>query len=294
MDVIDFHAHFFPERLYKAIWDWFETHGWPIKYQVQADEAARLLKAQGVSRYVVLNYSHKPGMSESLNAWTHEFASRHREAIPFGAIHPEEENVPGLLDRCFRDYGFKGLKFHTHVTGISPDNPKMFPVYEKVLEHDRVLLIHSGNGPSLRGYKESTSHVSGAGLTRRMLERYPDLKVVIPHLGFDEPDEFFMMMEEFPNLRMDTTMVVAGFFPIEIPWEKIETFSDRILYGSDFPNIPYEADTEIRAILNSPLSEGAKRAILGGNAGRLLGLPMGPSASSLGKKAGTTGTSIGD
>jgi hypothetical protein len=272
-EVIDFHTHFFPEKLYRAIWDWFETHGWPVKYQVQADEAARLLVAQGVSRYVVLNYAHKPGMSEPLNAWTREFASRHPEAIPFGAIHPEEENVSGLLERCFRDYGFKGLKFHTHVAGIRPDDPKMFPVYEKILEHGRVLLIHSGNGPSLKGYRETTKDVSGAAFTRAMLRRFSGLKVVVPHLGFDEPDEFFALMEEFPNLRMDTTMVTAGFFPIEVPWEKIEKFSGRILYGSDFPNIPYEAGTEIRAIRSSPLSEKARRSILGENAKRLLEIP---------------------
>lgn len=270
--LIDFHTHFFPERLYAAIWQWFETHGWPITYQVQADEAARLLLAQGVSRYVVLNYSHKPGMSESLNAWTHEFAQTHPEAIPFGAIHPEEDDAPGLLERCFKDYGFRGIKFHTHVTGIRPDDKKMYPIYEKIMKYDRVLLIHSGNGPSLKGYKETTGHVSGAAFTRAMLKRFPDLKVVVPHLGFDEPDEFFAMMEEFSNLWLDTTMVVAGFFPIEIPWEKIEKFSDRILYGSDFPNIPYEATTERRAIEASPLSQDAKEKILGRNALRLLKL----------------------
>ncbi|HSA59896.1 MAG TPA: amidohydrolase family protein [bacterium] len=271
-DIIDFHTHFFPEKLCKAIWEWFETHGWPIKYQVQAEETARLLKEQGVSRYVVLNYSHKAGMSESLNAWTHAFARRHPEAIPFGAIHPEEGNVPGLLDRCFREYGFKGLKFHTHVTGIRPDDERMFPVYEKILEHDRVLLIHSGGGPSLKGYKETTKDVSGAAFTRNMLKRYPGMKVVVPHLGFDEPDEFFELMEEFPNLRMDTTMVVAGYFPIPIPWEKIERFSDRIFYGSDFPNIPYDAGIEMAAIRSSPLSREAKLGILGGNAALWLNL----------------------
>ena len=269
-DIIDFHAHFFPEKLYKAIWGWFETYGWSIRYQVQAEEAARLLKGLGVDRYVVLNYSHKPGISASLNAWTHEFAKTHSEAIPFGAIHPEDEDVSGLLDRCFCDYGFKGVKFHTHVTGVRPDDERMFPIYEKVIEHDRILLIHSGTGPSLKGYKEKTMHMSGAEFTGKMLKRFPQMKVVVPHLGFDESDAFFAMMEKFPNLWMDTTMVVAGFFPVEIPWEMIEKFSDRVLYGSDFPNIPYEADTEIRALLFSPLSETAKRKILSENARKLL------------------------
>lgn len=269
-DIIDFHTHFFPEKLYKAIWQWFETNGWPIKYQVQADDAAKLLLNQGVSRYVVLNYSHKAGMSESLNEWTHAFAQNHPEAIPFGAIHPVDDNVKGLLERCFRDYRFQGIKFHTHVSGIRPDDRRMIPIYETIMKYDRVLLIHSGCGPSLKGYRETTAHVSGAAFTRAMLKRFPDLKVVVPHLGFDEPDEFFAMMEEFPNLWLDTTMVVAGFFPVEVPWGKIEQFSDRILYGSDFPNIPYDGLTEIRAIESSPLTKEAKDKIFFQNAMRLL------------------------
>ena len=272
MDVIDSHVHLFPERLFQAIWDWFQKHGWQVRYQVQAEEAARLLKEQGVSRYVLLNYSHKPGMSESLNAWTHNFCKTHPEAVPFGAIHPDEENVEALLDRCFRDYGFFGLKFHTHVTGIRPDDERMFPVYDKLLEFDRILMLHSGVGPSLGGYKEHTQDVSGVQLTRNFLKRYPGLRVIVPHLGADEIDEFFGLMEEFPNLRMDTTMVVAGFFPFKIPWDKIEKFSDRILYGSDFPNIPYEMTRELKAIQNSPLSEKSKRSILFENAKGLLGI----------------------
>ena len=68
------------------------------------------------------------------------------------------------------------------------------------------------------------------------------------------------------------TMAVAGYFPFAIPWKKIEKFSDRILYGSDFPNIPYEMTTEIRAIQEALISEKAKKAILSGNARKLFGV----------------------
>lgn len=267
--VIDSHVHLFPERLFRAIWKWFDHHGWLVRYRVQADEAVRLLKETGIDRFVLLNYAHKPGISEALNAWTHEYAKGCPEAIPFGAIHPEEDDVPGLLDRCFRDYGFYGLKFHCHVTGIRPDDERMFPIYEKVLEYDRLITIHSGAGPSLEGYRETTKEISGAEFTRKFLRRFPKLKVIVPHLGADEFDAFFDLMAEFPNFRMDTTMALAGYFPIEIPWEKIETFSDRILYGSDFPNIPYDLTTELKAIRSSCLSPEAQEKVLFRNAAAL-------------------------
>ena len=270
--IIDSHVHLFPEPLFKAIWKWFKNNGWPVRYQVQAEEAVRLLKEAGIDRFVLLNYAHKPGISEALNAWTREFSKTCPEAIPFGAIHPEDEDVAGLLDRCFGDYGFYGLKFHCHVAGIRPDDERMFPIYEKLIEYDRVLTIHSGAGPSLGGYREKEAAVSGASVTRRFLKKFPKLKVIVPHLGADEFDEFFDLMEEFPNLRMDTTMALAGYFPMAIPWEKIEAYADRILYGSDFPNIPYEMRTEVAAIRSSGLSKEAKEKILFENAARLFGI----------------------
>lgn len=270
--VIDFHVHLFPDRLFRAIWDWFEKHGWSVKYKINADEVVQRLKEQGIERFVLLNYSHKSGMSAALNAWTHEFCRKYPSIIPFGAIHPEEADVSGELRRCFTEYGFRGLKFHCHVAGTRPDDERMFPIYESLMEHDRLLMLHSGVGPSLKGYRETTKDVSGAIFTRNMLKRFPNLKVIVPHLGADEFEAFFGLMDEFPNLYLDTTMVVAGFFPFEIPWGLIERFSERILYGSDFPNIPYDMSSEIRAIRSSPLSETAQERILFRNAKKLLGL----------------------
>ncbi len=271
MQIIDAHVHLFPDPLFRAIWRWFDRNGWKVRYRVFSDELVRLLKGQGIGRFFLLNYAHKPGMSEALNVWTHEFSQKCPEAIPFGAVHPDDKEPARILDRCFRDFGFHGIKFHCHVTGIRPDDERMFPIYEKICEYDRLLTIHSGIGPSLKGYRETTRSISGASFTRNLLKRFGGLKVIVPHLGADEIDLFFDLMEEFPNLRLDTTMAFSHYFPLEIPWEKIERFSDRILYGSDFPNIPYEMSTEVNEIRASPLSEAAREKILFRNALELVG-----------------------
>lgn len=271
MKIIDAHAHFFPDPLYKAIWKWFERHGWQVRYQVMADEAVTLLRSQGISRFTVLNYAHKAGMSEALNHWTYEFCQKYPEAIPFGAVH-QDDDIPKVLDTCFRRYHFHGIKFHCHVAAIPPDDELLFPLYEGIIQHDKVLTLHAGNGPSLEGYKEKTAKVSGARRVRKVLQRYPNLKLIMPHLGAEEFDAFFDLMEEFPNLWMDTTMICSGYFPNKIPWKNLEKFSSRILYGSDFPNIPYEMTTEAKNIQASILSPEAKKNILCKNAIRLLKL----------------------
>ena len=271
--IIDSHIHLFPNRLFDAVWKWFDDHAWPIQYKIYADEVVEQLSQHGIDRFLVLNYAHKAGISASLNEWTHQFCRKYPQAVPLGTIHPDDENRDTLLERCFTDYGFYGLKFHTHVASIRPDDERMFPIYEKLIEHDKILVLHAGNGPSLHGYKETTKQVSGAEFVATVLERYPELKLIIPHLGAEEFTDFFQLMEQYPNLWMDTTMVVGGFFPHPIMWDQIERFADRILYGSDFPNIPYDLMTEVRAIQDSPLSDAAKANLLYGNAQRLLQLP---------------------
>ena len=78
-------------------------------------------------------------------------------------------------------------------------------------------------------------------------------------------------MEEHENLWMDTTMTLAKYFVNQPSLERIEEFSDRILYGSDAPNVPYDLDTELNNIREAFPVEIQKKLFFE-NAQRLLGL----------------------
>jgi len=106
-----------------------------------------------------------------------------------------------------------------------------------------------------------------------ILKHYPNLKLVIPHLGTEEMDEFFDLMEEHKNLWMDTTMMLAGYFPNQPSLKKIEKLSDRILYGSDTPNIPYPLDVEMKNI-KKWFSKDVQEKLFFKNAQKLLGFTI--------------------
>ena len=248
MTVIDFHTHLFPDKLFKAIWGYFDKYGWAIQHKIFADELIQRLTSIGVSNVVLLNYAHKPGMSQGLNQWTREFADRHPNVIPFGAIHPQDEDRDGILTQCFEEYGFYGLKLHALVLKLAVDAPVFFPIYEKMEENGKILMLHAGNGPGSGGSGTANLDIAGAKRVKVILKRYPNMKLVIPHLGTDEVDAFFDLMEEYGNLWMDTTMMLADYFPKRPSLRRIEILSDRILYGSDAPNIPYPLETEIMNI----------------------------------------------
>jgi hypothetical protein len=94
----------------------------------------------------------------------------------------------------------------------------------------------------------------------------------VPHLGFDEISAYKKLIEKYDNLWLDTTMILAGYFPVK---DKIELDSfriDRIMYGSDFPNIPYAWDRELKRLKESGLPWDKLEWILKKSAVNFLGL----------------------
>lgn len=269
--VFDAHVHIFPDKLYKAIRTWFDANAWNFHLAGPVESLLESYLEREVSEVLLLPYSHKPGVSEELNFFTRSLVNRYRGVSGLAAIHPYDDNPEEILEKAFDDYGLKGVKLHTHVMCIPPDDESMFPIYETVIRKNGVVLNHAGKEPSIDAYGMDVRSISGAERVENVLKRYPEMKMIIPHLGMNESDVFFRMLDAYPNLYLDTTMVVGGFFDVDMEPEKLEAYSDRILYGTDYPHIPYEVETEVKALVNMGLSEQCLRRILYENAAALLG-----------------------
>jgi len=276
--LIDFHTHLFPNKLLDALWRWFEKNAWPIEYKQYVEDLVPFLKRQGVERCVHLHYPHKAGMSEALNLWARELEAKYPDfVIPFGSVHPDDEHPEKILRQCFEEFRFKGLKIHCHVQKVAPEDPRLVPVYEMCEAYRKILLIHCGTGPHFKdrpfeGYGYDVTTVSGVRLFEKVIRKYPNMTFVVPHLGYEEVDEFFALLKDYPNLYLDTTMALADFLPGRVKPELLARHADRLIFGTDFPNIPYEWGCEKSKLLEMRLGEDIEEKILGGNAARLLGL----------------------
>ena len=73
-------------------------------------------------------------------------------------------------------------------------------------------------------------------------------------------------------------MVLADYFPIDPIPDLSEMRSDRIIFGTDFPNLPYAWDREIKKLGSLNLSDDTLARILGRNAGEFYGInvPVAP------------------
>ena len=269
----DVHVHFLPPRMERKVWAQFDAAGpligrpWPIAYKWSEEQRVEHLRSLGVRRFSALSYAHLPGMAESLNDWACDFADRVPECLRSATFFPEpgvEEYVEQRLSG-----GAQVFKVHVQVGGFDLRAPELDPVWGLLAEAGTPVVVHAGSGPV------PTEHTGPAPL-RAVLERHPSLTAVVAHMGAPEYEPFLELAERFPQVHLDTTMAFTSFFEADAPFptslfQRLRDVGDRVLLGTDFPNIPYPYAHQLESIEALDLGDDWLRAVCWDNGVRLFG-----------------------
>ncbi len=270
--LVDAHVHLFAPPVFEALWRWFETHGWPIRYRLHAEQVIDFQLSRGVDHLVALHYAHKPGLARSMNEFMTGITADRPRVTGLATVLPGEPDAGQILADAFAA-GLGGVKLHCHVQCFAADDDSMAEIYEACIAADVPLVMHAGREPKSPAYACDPYEVCGADRTARVLNDFPDLKLCVPHLGADEFEAYEALLEQHDGLWLDTTMMLADYFDIPHAWRLIDARPDRLLYGTDFPNLPYAWDRELHRLGARRLDDDALASVLHGNARRLFGLP---------------------
>ena len=272
--VFDVHAHFMPERVLRKVWGYFDSaerggygRPWPITYRHDEDERLGRLRALGARRFTALLYPHKPGMAAWLNGWAAEFAARTPDAVHSATFHPEPSAARYVAEAI--EAGARVFKAHVQVGDYDPRDRLLDPVWGLLSDAAVPVVVHCGSGP-LPG------RFTGIGPISEVLARHPGLTLVIAHAGLPEYADFLALAEEHPRVYLDTTMVFTDFTEVTTPYPRellprLARLADRVLFGSDFPNIPHPYAHQVAALAGLGLGEEWLRSVVWDNAATLFG-----------------------
>jgi len=247
--VIDAHVHVLETELLEAIVAWFDRE---TAWKMPAPSVETLVErvTDRTDGFVFFPYAHKPGVAQRMNASAAQYQTRLVDAdvatTALGTVHAGEDDPGTVVDEAF-DLGLQGVKLHCPVQGFPPDDPRLDPVYERLVAADLPLVVHASSHPFYRD-----SDILGPDHMERVLERFPSLRVCVPHFGLFETEGFLALADEF-TVYFDTAVCTGeqtaheiGLREGELRPDRLREYSDRIMFGSDYPLRPLPFEVELR------------------------------------------------
>jgi uncharacterized protein len=263
--IVDAHVHLLPERLAAKIRRFFVERGAPRMPYPHAPEAARrhLLEA-GITRCWSLPYAHRAGVAGPLNRWMAETWSGDPVVIPGATVHPDDD-VAAIVGEAIDELGLAVFKLHCSVGAFSPEDSRLDPLWERVSETGRPVVVHAGHAP------EGTAAAAEVEAVGRVAARWPGARIVVAHFGSPAVETTLALLREQPNLYADLCPVVGD--PVRLSRASIAGLERRILFGSDTPTVAVTIGDSLARVRSWKLDPGHEEAILGGTANGLLGFP---------------------
>ncbi|MFI6284901.1 amidohydrolase family protein [Streptomyces sp. NPDC051018] len=310
---IDAHAHYFPTE-YLDLLERYGSKDTPVARGLCAgddegdiDKRLAMMDAAGVDMQILSTTPQLPTFTEEAHAVEAarlandlyaDLVKRHPDRFAAFATTPLPHGEAAAKEaaRAIDELGFTGATIGTAVLDKTLADPSFEPLWAALNERGSRLYIHASgkdaDSPliSEHGLKwilgapvedaVGLLHFVRAGITAR----YPDIKVIVAHLGGPIPflgqridDNFNHWNEAFPELPSDTFKKMwwdAANFHAPALRCAVDTFgADRILMGSDFPYFQNDLYTRAAAYIEeSGLADGDAERILDRNAVELFGL----------------------
>lgn len=277
--IVDAHVHLHPtpEVGRMVVESIKEQYGVDYYSYGTSDDYVAEMKLAGIDKAVMVSFA-PDNQLKNHNFWSVAITrpgkkrpAKYPMFIPFISVSPTmtgRKPVEELEHKL--KWGMKGLKIHPVAQEFAPDDKRMWPVYEWLITHNMPITAHSGmNIDCSSTYGEPNRWIP-------VLEDFPDLKLILAHLGNGFWDQTVEIADKFPQVMFDTAIAISY---IKAPTtlsdadaaDLIRTIgAERVMFGSDYPWVDPKKD--IGHINNLPIPPKSKELILGENARKFLDL----------------------
>jgi predicted TIM-barrel fold metal-dependent hydrolase len=151
----------------------------------------------------------------------------------FASVNPNRPSPERLLEGAKGEYKLVGLKLAPVYQFFDPLDKKCYPLYSKAQELDMPILWHQGTSYIRMGPLELCNPV----LLDPVARAFPNLKMVIAHLGHPWYAEAVSVVRKHPNVYADVSALCTR------PWQMYNAIlcaveynvGDKLLFGTDFP-----------------------------------------------------------
>jgi predicted TIM-barrel fold metal-dependent hydrolase len=306
-EIIDVHTHTFASAERGISFQRGISPNRAIERAGTTDELLDCMRKGGISRSVMLMYTptrfmyeaqikklgplpKEPGKREALeqeikdimtermiknNEWACEEIKKKPQLMAFAGIDPvymsEDTIVREIKDKVSK--GCKGVKIVPLALQIYGNDKRIWPVYDTASKLGVPILSQAGGGPGETGAKDAWGRPKYFG---EALQDFPNLKLILAHLGHAYNDDMVDLCARYPNLYTDISGQLTNLDqPGSRQSDELVDFIhkcgvDRIMWGTNFPMNNPVLYSELTNQL--PLTFDEKAQIGSKNAKRVIGI----------------------
>ena len=285
--VIDMHSHIITPEFVSALENEgrLMDEGFPLpKYDVEGH--LKWMNEAGIETSVLTLAAPQPASAQVVRKTNEEAARIKREhpcrflfcaALPLPDVDAAIREVKYALDTL----GADGIKLATNVNGQYLGTPELDTLFAVLNERHAVVILHPHRPEpvnrevmqqtplAMQEYLSETTRAVTNMISRNVLARYPNVKVVVPHCGAYLPLAVPRMKSLAPvmqanklvgNIDWDANLAalyydLAGAHSPEVIRMMLTiTTPDHLLYGSDYPYVAPQVLTQSLARMKQYLT----------------------------------------
>jgi len=249
--LIDVHSHYF--RYPDHFTEDFRRQARRARRDVEVDLTVRWQEyhaaAQTCDKTVVFGGKARLSGLWVPDAEVADYVRQHADRlVGFLSVDPTQPGWQDELEQGHRDLGLKGIKLMPMYAGFRPNAPAVDPLWGYAARNGLPVLVHTG-----------TTFVTQAPLDctlPRLLDdvgsRFPDVRIVMAHLGHPYEGECVATIRKHPNLYADCSALHYRPLQLYHSLMLVQEYGvwDKVLFGSDYPFTTVDASLQGMRRLN--------------------------------------------
>ncbi|MCZ7563275.1 MAG: amidohydrolase family protein [Burkholderiales bacterium] len=249
MRIVDLHC-------YPGTQTWIDSQGPYVEALAQYWNRSWVAKAEeevlkdftdaGVEACLVaLDLETTVGTPPCTNDYVHAMWKRHPQRIIqcWGTLDPfKGELAIREARKCVRELGFIGFHFHPIMQHFAVNDRRFYPLFETIDELGAAVMIDvgtTGMGAGMPGGMGARIRHAHPSAIDDLAADFPNLKILMAHPGWPWVEETTAVALHKGNVYWEMSGWAPKYFPGNLKVDMRARLQDKVMFGSDYPSMPY-------------------------------------------------------
>ncbi len=194
---------------------------------------------------VALDLETVTGTPPCSNDYVKGMQRRHPERIiqAWGAVDPlKGETAIEEAKRAISELGMLGFHFHPIMGHFAVNDAKLYPLFETIAGMGVPVMIDvgtTGMGAGMPGGMGARLRHAHPSAIDDLAANFPDLTIIAAHPGWPWVDEMTAVALHKGNVYWELSGWAPKYFPEQLKVDIRSRLQDKVMFGSDYPSLPY-------------------------------------------------------